>query len=191
MFTDANVGDIVYDTKTKINGIITHTSGPTNYNIKVLFSTHDSECYNNKGVLYGSTQPSLRYLTEIKKEKEIKMDFSKTKKVAESASINIMNETVDMAKVAVGRIIYNNIKVLFASYLPQPNWIIKLFTSKDKRDIAELMAVYALLHLVKAKYSHYIIDCLTVYINLELQTKLIGVINIKDLDNIFKLPIKN
>lgn len=123
------------------------------------------------------------------------MNFSTTKtnvtETARSASTSIMNESVDVAKINVGKIVFNNVKVLLSTYLPQPTWYQKIFISKDKRDLAELIAVYGLLHILKTKYSHYLIDAVTSYINLELQTKLIGSINVRDLENVFKLPTKN
>lgn len=123
------------------------------------------------------------------------MNFSTTKtnvtETVRSASTSIMNESVDVAKINVGKIVFNNVKVLLSTYIPQPTWYQKIFISKDKRDLAELIAVYGLLHILKTKYSHYLIDAVTSYINLELQTKLIGSINVRDLENVFKLPTKN
>ena len=102
-----------------------------------------------------------------------------------------MNESIDVAKINVGKLVYNNVKILLSAYIPQPTWYQKLFISKDKRELAELVAVYGMLHIIKTKYSHYLIDVVTSYINLELQTKLIGSINVRDLENVFKLPTKN
>lgn len=123
------------------------------------------------------------------------MNFSTTKtnvtETVRSASTSIMNESVDVAKINVGKIVFNNVKVLLSTYIPQPTWYQKIFISKDKRDLAELIAVYGLLHILKTKYSHYLIDAVTSYINLELQTRLIGSINVRDLENVFKLPTKN
>jgi hypothetical protein len=120
------------------------------------------------------------------------MSFNTTKntakEVAATASLAIMNESVDVAKINVGKVIYSNARILLAQYMPKVSWYQKLIISKDKRELAELMAVYGLLHILKTRYSHYILDAVTSYINLELQTKLIGSINVKDLDNIFKLP---
>jgi hypothetical protein len=120
------------------------------------------------------------------------MSFNTTKneikEVAGTASKAIMEESVDVAKINVGKIVYNNARILFQTYLPKTSWYEKLLVSKEKRELAELMAVYGLLHILKTKYSHYLIDAVTSYINLELQTKLIGSVNVKDLDNIFKLP---
>lgn len=123
------------------------------------------------------------------------MNFSTTKtnvtETVRSASTSIMNESVDVAKINVGKIVFNNVKVLLSTYIPQPTWYQKIFISKDKRDLAELIAVYGLLHILKTKYSHYLIDAVTSYINLELQTRLVGSINVRDLENVFKLPTKN
>ena len=120
------------------------------------------------------------------------MSFNATKaQVAETtkaASQAIMNESVDVAKINIGKIVYKNARILLTSYLPKVTWYEKLMVGKDKRELAELMAVYGLLHILKTKYTHYLIDAVTSYINLELQTKLIGSVNVKDLDNIFKLP---
>lgn len=123
------------------------------------------------------------------------MSFNKTKENITEATKEIgssmLSESVDIAKINVGKIVYSNAKVLLSSYLPKATWYEKLLTSKDKRELAELMAVYGLLHIIKSKYSHYLIDAVTAYLNLELQTKLIGSVNIQDLDNIFKLPKVN
>lgn len=120
------------------------------------------------------------------------MSFNTTKngikEMTGTASKAIMEESVDVAKINVGKIVYNNARILFQTYLPKTSWYEKLLISKEKRELAELMAVYGLLHILKTKYSHYLIDAVTSYINLELQTKLIGSVNVKDLDNIFKLP---
>ena len=119
------------------------------------------------------------------------MSFNTTKvsETVKSASTEMMSESIDVAKINVGKVVYSNAKVLLGTYLPKATWYEKLFVAKEKREIAELMAVYGALHILKTKYSHYIIDAVTAYINLELQTKLIGSINVTDLDNIFKLPI--
>ena len=123
------------------------------------------------------------------------MNFNTTKSVivetTKTASTAIMNESIDVAKINVGKLVYNNVKILLAAYIPQPTWYQKLFISKDKRELAELIAVYGMLHIIKTKYSHYVIDAVTSYINLELQTKLVGSINVRDLENVFKLPTKN
>lgn len=120
------------------------------------------------------------------------MSFNTTKTkvmdTVESASTAIASESVDVAKINVGKVVYNNARILFQQYLPSVSWYHKLLVSKEKRELAELMAVYGILHILKTKYSHYLIDAVTAYINLELQTKLIGSINVRDLDNIFKLP---
>lgn len=122
------------------------------------------------------------------------MNFNTTKNeiknVVTGASSNIANETLDMAKINIGKIIYSNVRVMFDAYVPKPSFIKKLLVGKEKLEVAELLAVYGLLHIAKTKYSHYLIDAVTSYINFELQNKLIGSINIKDLDNIFKLPTK-
>ena len=120
------------------------------------------------------------------------MSFNKTKNIAQetisSASSAVMEETVDVAKINVGKVVYNNAKIVLKTYLPKVSWYERILVSSEKREIAELMAVYGLLHILKTKYDHYLLDAVTSYINLELQTKLIGSVNVKDLDNIFKLP---
>ena len=65
------------------------------------------------------------------------MNFSTTKtnvtETVRSASTSIMNESVDVAKINVGKIVFNNVKVLLSTYIPQPTWYQKIFISKDKR----------------------------------------------------------
>lgn len=120
------------------------------------------------------------------------MGFNKTKEqvtnTVRTASTSIMNESIDVAKINVGKVVYSNAKVLLKTYLPKASWYERILVSQEKRELAELMAVYGLLHVLKTKYEHYLIDAVTSYLNLELQTKLIGSVNVKDLDNIFKLP---
>ena len=125
-----------------------------------------------------------------KNKKGNDMAFTKTKAALNTAGTAIADETVDVAKINVGKIVYGNLRGVATQFMPKLKWYEKLFVSAEKRELAELLAVYGVLHLVKTKYSHYLIDAVTMYINMNLQTKLIGSIDIAELDNIFKLPKK-
>jgi len=103
---------------------------------------------------------------------------------------NIKTETIDEAQVQVGRVIYQNAKTLLVDFIPQPTWYEKLLTTDTKRELATLLVVYGLLHFIKSKYSHYAFDALTMYINRELQEKVLDTVGINNLAKIMVMPTK-
>jgi len=185
------LGDRVYDryNNKKVSGIVIRYNQVENeYEIKF---DHKDYTMWVKAFNLAFNSPKQKTKTKTKIKKEVKMSsLDKAKGTVDTASKAVMEETVDVSKIQLGKIIYNNLKGVAVRFMPTLTWYEKIFVSKEKRDTAELLAVYGVLHMVKTRYSHYAIDAVTMYINMELQTKLIGSINVGDLDNIFKLPKK-
>ena len=169
------VGEEVYIRSEDCNGTVTEVDIDGTYEVR------DAEGFYSE---YEVNE--LRKVTQTNKGND--MSFNKTKETVNGAGSAIMDETVDVAKLNVGKVVYSNLRGVAERFLPTVSWYEKLFMSKEKRALAELLAVYGILHLVKTKYSHYVLDAVTMYINLELQTKLIGSIDVSELENIFALP---
>jgi len=119
--------------------------------------------------------------------KEKKMFREEQKKITK----NVKQETVDVSLITVGRIVYTNGYDLVARFTPKLKWYEKLFVSKTKREIAELVGTYIALQVIKTKYNHYLIDAVSAYINFELQSRLMGGVNQEVIDKMFsKLETK-
>ena len=98
---------------------------------------------------------------------------------------NVKQETVDVSLITVGKIVYTNGYDLVARFTPKLKWYEKLFVGKEKREIAELVGAYIAIQIIKTKYSHYIIDAVSAYINFQLQSKLMGGVNQEVIDKMF------
>ena len=102
-------------------------------------------------------------------------------KVAQS----VKEETVDVAQITIGKLIYTNGGEIVARFTPQLKWYEKLFTSAKKRELALLVGTYVAIKLVQSKYDHYLLQSVSAYINFQLQTELLGGVTQDTLDKLF------
>lgn len=98
---------------------------------------------------------------------------------------NVQQETVDVALINIGEIIYNMGGSVVERFAPKLTWYEKVFTSKEKRELAMLVGTYVAMQAVKLKYRHYLIDAVSAYLNFELQRKLLGGLSQETLDKLF------
>lgn len=98
---------------------------------------------------------------------------------------NVKEESIDVSLITVGRLVYVNLEEVISRFVPKLTWYEKLFTSRSKREIAQLVGVYIALQALRTKYDHYLIQAVTAHINFELQTKLIGGVSQEVIDKIF------
>lgn len=110
------------------------------------------------------------------------------KNITDTIRNNVTEESLDMVQVHIGRTIYDLAKTHAAPLLPKFTWYEKLFTSKAKRETATLLAVYLGMHLLRTKIDHYALECLTVYINYELQATAFGTLNATVLNKLLTAP---
>jgi hypothetical protein len=125
----------------------------------------------------GTLETYLNSLIRMPPPPNTKINTPKDKtNMQESIKQNVVSETLSNAKLQVGKVIYTNARRAFARFLPKFSLVEKLFVSKEKRQAAEYVAMYAILHLVRSKYDHYALDCLTAYLNHEMQSSILGAI---------------
>ncbi len=104
---------------------------------------------------------------------------------------NVKQETIDVGLLTVGKLIYVNMEAVLVKIAPKLKWYEKLFTSKEKRELATLVGAYIALQAIRTKYDHYLIQAVTAHINFEFQSKLVGGISQETIDKIFtKLETK-
>ena len=87
---------------------------------------------------------------------------------------DIKTETIDVAMITIGKLLYTNGVLLIAGVVPQLKWYEKLFTSAKKRELAALVGAYIALKVIQQKYDHYMLQSVSAYINFQLQTELLG-----------------
>jgi len=120
-------------------------------------------------------------LTKVDKMGRFENDSST---VAEMAN-GVKNETIEIAQITIGKMIYVNSTELIARFVPKLKWYEKLLTSKKKREIIVMIGTYVAIKAVQTKYDHYLLQSITSYINYQLQTELIGGMTQETLDKIF------
>ncbi len=111
--------------------------------------------------------------------------------MVEQIKHEVKQETLDMAQVTVGKIVFENGSMFLAKFAPKLSWYEKLLTSKEKREVAMLVGSYIAIKAAQTKYNHYILDCLSTYLNFEMQQRLVGGLSSDVLEKIFtKLEAK-
>jgi len=115
---------------------------------------------------------------------------SKEKQAMSKAFDAVTAETISNAQLQVGRVLYVNASKAFQAFLPKFTVWERLFTAKEKRELATMVAMYTILHFVKTKYSHYAMDALTGYLNHEFQGRLIDGMGITEIHKLLTLPEK-
>ena len=97
----------------------------------------------------------------------------------------VKDETVDVAQITVGKLIYTNGSDVIARFAPKLKWYEKLFTSSKKRELALLVGTYIAIKAVQTRYDHYLLQSVSAYINFQLQTELLGGVTQATLDKLF------
>jgi len=120
-------------------------------------------------------------LGDYKGEEMARFENDTVAKVTE----NVKQETVDVALINVGEIVFNMGGSVVERFAPKLTWYEKIFTSKEKRELAVMVGTYVAIQAVKMKYNHYIIDAVSAYLNFEMQKKLLGGLNQETLDKLF------
>ena len=131
---------------------------------------------------------AMRFGAEaLKKEYIFETDEIKYKapKMVEQIKHEVKQETLDMAQVTVGKIVFENGSMFLAKFAPKLSWYEKLLTSKEKREVAILVGSYIAIKAAQTKYNHYILDCLSTYLNFEMQQRLVGGLSSDVLEKIF------
>lgn len=146
-------------------------------------ANRDPQLWNNFTDTTAGGVTNATNSTTIKPKKESKM-----KNITDTIRNNVTEETLDMVQVHIGRTIYDLAKTHAAPLLPKFTWYEKLFTSKAKRDTATLLAVYIGMHLLRTKFDHYALECLTVYVNYELQATAFGTLNSEVINKLLTAP---
>ena len=113
------------------------------------------------------------------------MKMSTLNKTLSNTGSNMMEETKEVSKITAGKIAYNNAKVILSPIMPKIKWYEKLFTDGKRRELTEMLMVYAAVHMLKHKFDNYMTDSITKYINYELQNKFLGSFSSIDLNNLF------
>ena len=98
---------------------------------------------------------------------------------------SVKDETVDVAQITIGKLIYTNGTGIVASFIPKLKWYEKLLTSSKKRELALLVGTYVAIKAVQTKYDHYLLQSVSAYINFQLQTELLGGVTQDTLDQLF------
>lgn len=127
-----------------------------------------------------------RETTTNKNSKESIM--TNIQKQATEIGQSVLNDHENIAKITVGRVLYENIRNVAKGYI-KLSWFQKLFMSKSSIELIELTAVYGVLKLVQNKYDHYLIECVSLYLASELQHNLLSSIPL-DIENLLKPVIK-
>jgi len=127
---------------------------------------------SKSGKLYESFS-NLHSPTKIKTQENNMSQFANGSKATAIAE-DVKTETTDVAKITLGRILYTNSIVLIAGVVPQLKWYEKLFTSAKKRELAVLISTYVAIKVLQQKYDHYMLQCVSSYINFQLQAELLG-----------------
>ncbi len=131
----------------------------------------------SKEALYGANTIRLN-----KEDKMARFDNDGT--VANIAN-EVKDETMDVAQITLGRILYTNGVELVGRAVPKLTWYEKLFTSSKKRELALLIGTYIAIKAVQTKYNHYALSSISAYINFQFQTELLGGVSQGTLDKLF------
>ena len=98
---------------------------------------------------------------------------------------SVKEETVDVAQITIGKLIYTNSSEIVARFVPKLKWYEKLFTSSKKRELALLVGTYVAIKVTQTRYDHYLLQSVSAYINFQLQTELLGGVTQDTLDKLF------
>ena len=130
-----------------------------------------------------SEHPEHLHGKQLFKKEDIMARFDNS--TAKDIVNDVKEETIDVAQITLGKILYTNGVVLASRFVPQLKWYEKLFTSSKKREVALLVGSYVAIKVMQRKYSHYILDSISAYINFQLQTELLGGVTQDTLDKLF------
>lgn len=144
----------------------------------------------SQGMIPASVHEAVISPKDVNKPKQPK----KEKIMSKSKAIkgNLKQESLDNVQLQIGKLIYTTVAPIVETHVLKLGFFSKLFSTKAKRDTAVLVALYGLLHLARTKYDHYALQCLTRYINHEMQTTVVGAMLPADaLVKLFSLPTKS
>lgn len=108
----------------------------------------------------------------------------------DTITASVKDETIASAQLHVGRILYTQVVRLAAPVLPKFSLVERLFTSAEQRETVTMVAVYVLLHVLRAHWDHYSIAALTAFLNYELQHRVFNGIAGADWQKLLQLPSK-
>ena len=141
---------------------------------------------SGKSEFFEAYERSLDKARKIKLTKVDKMGrFENDKSMVAEMASGAKTETIEIAQITIGKMIYVNSTELIARFVPKLKWYEKLLTSKKKREIIVMIGTYVAIKAVQTKYDHYLLQSVTSYINYQLQTELIGGMTQETLDKIF------
>lgn len=123
--------------------------------------------------------------TDSKLTSKIKGESMTTDKIKS----NVIDESQSNLQLQVGKVIYTSVTSFIETKVLKLTLLQKLLTTKKNRELAVMGVLYTSLHLLRSKYDHYALECLSKYINHKAQSDLVtGVIDTTVIAEILKMP---
>ena len=181
-------GKYGYFSKGTLVNMVSETSSV--HNLNDFFESDKNGCtLSKKGTPFkmymDESEKALHGASTIELNKEDKMARFDNDSTVANIATDVKDETVDVAQITIGKLLYTNGVELIGRVVPQLTWYEKLFTSSKKRELAVLIGTYIAIKAIQTKYNHYTLSSISAYINFQLQTELLGGVSQNTLDKLF------